>query len=110
MFKLKQKKCKEICKIINLIQFFKSKFEHASLFPDPHSEKLLDPDPQKMNADPQACNIQPVVEKKRGPREAVYFDVFPYFFNLFFLSHFSCSWGDTRLQLFSSLVRFYFYK
>ena len=23
------------------------------LDPDPHSEKLLDPDPQKMNADPQ---------------------------------------------------------
>ena len=25
------------------------------LDPDPHSEKLLDPDPYKMNADPQPC-------------------------------------------------------
>ena len=23
--------------------------------PDPHSEKMLDPDPHKMNADPQPC-------------------------------------------------------
>ena len=32
------------------------------LDPDPHSEKLLDPDPNKMNADPQPyCNSK---EKK----------------------------------------------
>ena len=27
------------------------------LDPDLHSEKLLDPDPQKMNADPQPCSL-----------------------------------------------------
>ena len=29
------------------------------LDPDPHSEKMLDPDPQKMNANPQSCNWLP---------------------------------------------------
>ena len=28
---------------------------HSFYLSDPHSEKLLDPDLQKMNADPQLC-------------------------------------------------------
>ena len=35
------------------MSLFFTKF--VKLDPDPHSEKLLDPDPQKMNADPQPC-------------------------------------------------------
>ena len=30
------------------------------LDPDLHSEKLLDPDPQKMNADPTASVVEPL--------------------------------------------------
>ena len=32
-------------------------FYLLDLDPDLHSEKLLDPDPQKMNADPHPCTI-----------------------------------------------------
>ena len=31
--------------------------------PDPHSEKLLDPDPQKMKADPQPWSAQAVISE-----------------------------------------------
>ena len=36
-----------------LYDFFSSNLVKLDLDPDPHSEKLLDPDPLKMNADPQ---------------------------------------------------------
>ena len=35
--------------------FFSSNLVKLDLDPDPHSEKLLDPNPHKMNADPQHC-------------------------------------------------------
>ena len=77
----KKKKCTDIGKNCNLIQFFKVNLHKVHCFlllsillcflqlqklfirlivtnflkldPDPHSKKLLDPDPQKMNADPK---------------------------------------------------------
>ena len=41
---------------IEISEFIFTKF--VTLDPDPHSEKLLDPDPQKMNADPQPCTVE----------------------------------------------------
>ena len=38
--------------------FFPSNLVKLDLDLDPHSEKLLDPDPYKVNADPQPCIIK----------------------------------------------------
>ena len=42
----------------NLLSWIRIRMDPDSFYllnPDPHSEKLLDQDPQKMNADPQPC-------------------------------------------------------
>ena len=41
-----------------LQDFFPSNLVQPDLDPDPHSEKLLDPDSHKMNADPQPWFFQ----------------------------------------------------
>ena len=47
--------CYKFCKAASKSAFFKL------LDPDPHWEEQLDPDPRKMNADPEACKV--VTEK-----------------------------------------------